>query len=127
MYNADKTVDVNVVSFLGLDSLSIFSFTPQLILYFLAPVLNKLKIAFTISPYILQCILFIIVGPSAPAIVNITLNDTNSIILEWTSPEMVVKQIDKYCIRYRAQGMQWTMKNITVTVDDAFYSVSYIH
>ena len=43
-----------------------------------------------------------IIAPSAPAVVFVTSNVTDTIVVEWKSPKFVIHRVDRYYIEYQA-------------------------
>ena len=61
--------------------------------------------------------LVFVAAPSAPVITNLTYNSSNSIRVEWTRPEIVYKQIDRYMIKYKAQDISFYQETALISVN----------
>lgn len=59
-------------------------------------------------------------APGAPTKVLVTSNVTDAIIVQWTSPQVVFRRVDRYYIQYQAVGEPHNDEIIISDVGDSY-------
>lgn len=86
-----------------------------------------LSVMFLVSAAEAAVCLFLL-APGVPALVNVSINQSNSAIVQWWRPQNFTKQVDAYFVRYAVRSENF-LEEITVDQTDStqdFFEVHFV-